>query len=178
MYLRMSLSASLFAFFCSSTMAIAINEPDIVFKKSASADLVSSPPALALPARELEKMTRDKRFLQKMNDYSTKRKVALIQVKPDGSAILNPEMKGTFIEYEYVHIPKNADLTQKDCDELWGPTVSTSPEFRTYQLELAGKKLPDDAKKRYFIDTIFQDSKLLKYRIRGAEIKLPQWNEV
>lgn len=114
------------------------------------------------------------------NDHSTEDsadKTALL--KPDSKGIyrLNPELKGVGFEFKYTNIPATRELTPAICDKLWGKNVSDSPNNRTYRLleVLPKKDIADGVPREYFIDAIFENGKLCKYRLRGPKLQNQTW---
>jgi hypothetical protein len=114
------------------------------------------------------------------DDHSTEdssNKTALL--KPDSQGIyrLNPELKGNGFAIQYTNIPATRELTPSFCDNLWGKNVSDSPNYRTYRLlEVVPKKdIVDGVPREYFIDAIFENGKLCKYRLRGPKLQKQSW---
>ena len=144
--------------------------------------VVEGPDRLDPRARGLEiiSFTKNLIFLSPFDGNSDNLDRISVAFKLDpmnGTAKLNPKMKGKFIEVEYINIPTNAELTTHDCDRLWGNNISNSPSYKTYKLlrVVSKKELESGVSREYFIDAIFENGKLSKYKIRGPEIKSIDW---
>lgn len=96
-------------------------------------------------------------FLTRPNESNY---VAVLQVDHGCPAILNPD------GFEYGPIPKLKDLTVLQADQLWGKAVNSDSSNleKIYRLAAADKS-------DYFLDTVFDETKLLKYRVRSHHVR-------
>lgn len=100
---------------------------------------------------------------------SGKRCVAIIRVELDGRLMLNPEGKG----FDYGPIPALRDMTQLQADELWGTeTKSLQGDVVTYKLTSY------QSRNDLFIDVIFRDDRICRYKVRSDLIEQSNWNNV
>jgi hypothetical protein len=86
----------------------------------------------------------------------------------DGTNLLNP--KGFF----YGPIPRLRDITPDIADQIWAaePTEEIDVKKRSYKLESYGKT--EDA----FLDIVFENNKIEKYRIRSPELHSSDWQHI
>lgn len=98
-----------------------------------------------------------------------KRCVAIIRVELDGKLVLNPEGKG----FDYGPIPALCDMTQLQADELWGTeTKSVKGDVVTYKL------MSYQSRSDLFIDMVFREDRIYRYKVRSGLIENSEWNAV
>lgn len=98
-----------------------------------------------------------------------KRCVAVVRVEHDGQVVLNPRAKG----FDYGPIPILRDMTEAQADELWGTeTKSLKDDVVTYNL------MSYQSRSNLFIDVVFREDRIDKYRVRSDLLEKSQWNGV
>lgn len=94
--------------------------------------------------------------------------VALIRISEKGKASLNPD------GFIYGPIPKISEMTRQQADALWqAEPVPTSGSEVTYKLSSFSDK-PEDV----YIDVVFQNNKVDRYRLRAERIATQEWQSV
>jgi hypothetical protein len=89
--------------------------------------------------------------------------VAVLQIYQATPPVLNPE------GFEYGPIPSLKNITKEDAEILWGNGASSLPDETTY-------KLKANTQGNFFIDLLFKDNRLAKYRVRGERLRgQPAW---
>ena len=88
------------------------------------------------------------------------KRVGIIELNIDGSALLNPG------KVNYAPLPALANISPEEAAQLWGNGVSRDEQ--TFALCLHKQTA-------CFLDLVFLDNKLQKYRLRGDEITAPKW---
>jgi hypothetical protein len=101
--------------------------------------------------------------------------VAVVEVSSDGSVVLNPRStvfpKNPFRKYcwDYGPIPILAEMSISQADHLWGETGKSESNDvkRTYRLKTFNSPKDPD----FFLDLIFKNDYVEKYRLRSSELK-------
>ena len=128
--------------------------------------------------------TKNLRFLKRLDDG---RSVAAIELKPNKSPILNPKWTGNTFDdalsgpiVEYGNIPILEELSIEQADRLWSKIRTSYSKAndkkevkRTYHLFSDYQKKAD-----FFLDCIFSNGRLKKYRIRSVLVKNSVWTTV
>jgi hypothetical protein len=92
----------------------------------------------------------------------------LIRISEKGKASLNPD------GFIYGPIPKISEMTRQQADALWqAEPVPTSGSEVTYKLSSFSDK-PEDV----YIDVVFQNNKVDRYRLRAERIATQEWQSV
>ncbi|HMX47103.1 MAG TPA: hypothetical protein PL112_23865 [Candidatus Obscuribacter sp.] len=94
--------------------------------------------------------------------------VALIRISENGKAVLNPD------GFLYGPIPNIAIITRQQADALWQsePVPTTGPRV-SYKLSSFNDN-PEDV----YIDVVFENNKVDKYRLRAKRITIQEWQSV
>ncbi|GEM_PF-858190 len=95
--------------------------------------------------------------------------VAVVQSEPGSSTILNPQQG-----FNYGPIPQLKKMNLAEADSLWGQpsTENVMDQSRTYELNTASGN-------EVFLDVVFLENKLQKYRVRSASLRSnPSWCSV
>lgn len=119
-------------------------------------------------ARERRKRLR---FLKRPDDG---RYVAVVEINRYDSAILNPTWENNL---HYGPIPSLSDMTLKQADALWNSGSfddNSEVKNRTYKL-ISGEPLQGRNSEIFYIDAVFQNKKIKKYRLRSKAIKHSHW---
>lgn len=92
---------------------------------------------------------------------------AIAEVKSNGSVILNPD------GFNYGPIPDLKELTPEQADQLWArnPDKQSNSQKKTYKLLARNNQ-------DVFLDLMFKNGRLQKYRIRGTVVKMERWSKV
>lgn len=94
--------------------------------------------------------------------------VALIRISEKGKASLNPD------GFIYGPIPNISKMTRQQADALWqAEPIPTSGSEVTYKLTSFNYK-PEDV----YIDVVFANDRVDKYRLRAERIATPEWQSV
>lgn len=93
--------------------------------------------------------------------------VAIVRVEPDDRVVLNPA------GFNYGPIPMLSMLNESDADLLWGTTAKIKHG------EIVSYTLPTyQSADEITIETIFENTRLKKYKIVGASIPATSWKIV
>lgn len=111
------------------------------------------------------------RLLTRAND-PMKKIIAIVLIKPDGTAVLNPIINTWKLKVDYGTIPKLKEMTSSICNRLWGGRSSGHGKA-SFDLITA-----DNMKTRFAIDISFKDKKVVQYRIRSKELQSCEWTTV
>jgi hypothetical protein len=111
-------------------------------------------------------------FFMNLRNPEEFRSVAVIEVKANRVVELNPRRmlhpgKPWQTTYDYGPIPPLCDLTSAESEQLWTCSKYSSPGMRTYKL----KAFNDTEDADYFIDIVFENGHLQKYRVRSSATK-------
>ncbi len=113
-------------------------------------------------------------FFKDLRNPGDYRSVAVIEVKSSEVVELNPRRtlhpgKPWQTTFDYGPIPPLSVMSSAKCDLLWGCSETIYPGIRTYKLKAFND--PEDAD--YFLDTIFDNGYLQKYRVRSSVTRGP-----
>ncbi len=113
-------------------------------------------------------------FFQDLRNPGDYRSVAVIEVKSNEVVELNPRRtlhlgKPWQTTLDYGQIPHLSVMRSANCDLLWGSSENIYPGIRTYKL----KAFNDPEGADYFLDTIFDNGYLQKYRVRSSATRGP-----
>lgn len=95
--------------------------------------------------------------------------VAIVREELDGRITLNP--KG----YQYGPIPQLACMDRQTADELWKAESDKGITDQTATYELTCYGSSDVV---VFLDTVFKDNKLEKYKVRSSQLPAMDWHSV
>lgn len=94
--------------------------------------------------------------------------------KPDGKTVLNPKVENPYVCLNYHDIPQLKDFTPALCDKLWKTPIASMGDNHTYKL-ISQK---DKEESEFFIDVVFKDNRLSKYRVRTLAHETADWTTV
>ncbi len=111
-------------------------------------------------------------FLLDLRNPGEFRSVAVIEINSSEVVELNPRRtlhpgKPWQTTFDYGPIPPLSELNSAECDQLWNSSETIYPGIRTYKLKAFND--PEDAD--YFLDTVFKNGYLQKYRVRSSARK-------
>ena len=113
------------------------------------------------------------------NSSISKRILAVAEILPDGSLILNPEVRYRIFRANYNQIPKLEKWNLDQVVDNWKDNLKSRTKLgnNTVKLkfEFASTK-PDSGK--FYLNMLFKDQKLQKYKLSNKQIKHSDWIEV
>lgn len=144
------------------------------------------------PKPKLGKRSAATLTAEQSHDFSKATKTYLLS-KPNGRntvAVLrvvfkNPTLNPEWSDFDYGFIPPLSQLKISTADALWGiknwtsvnSNVTRGQLERTYELRSTNMNETTISKKRFFLDAVFEDTKLKKYRVRSEDVS-SEWQNV